>query len=431
MFEPCDLDGLLAPPTKKARRSTPFASFPGVKAAILEDQHLLERWRHDIHMHPELGFEERRTSDLVAKLLAKWGIEVTVGAFGGPTAVIGTLRGKTASHCSIGLRADLDGLPMKEDSDQPYKSANEGAHHGCGHDGHTTMLLGAAKYLAATRNFSGIVHFFFQPNEEATGEFQGPRIEHALGQSGGELMVREGVFKRFPCDQVYAMHNWPGLEAGIVGVKAGALMGSEDNFVITVKGVGGHGAMPNLCVDPLFVGCQVVSALQSIVSRVVDPVDPLVVSVTQFNAGSAFNVTPQQAELRGTIRSFSPDTRAMAKERLKKIAVSTAEAHGASAEVQLFEAFPPTVNDPEKAALAAEVAAKVVGKANVVEPKPTVASEDFSYMLSQCPGCYLWLGNRSARCKSNLHECTYDFNDDVLPLGASIFAELVETLQPA
>ena len=431
MFETCDLDGLLAPPVKKARHTkTPFASYPGVKPAILADRDLMEHWRQDIHMHPELGFEEHRTSDLVAKLLAKWGIEVSVGACGGPTAVIGTLRGKTASDRSIGLRADLDGLPTKEVSDQPYKSVNEGAHHGCGHDGHTTMLLGAAKYLAATRNFSGTVHFFFQPNEEATGEFQGPRVEHALGESGGELMVREGVFERFPCDQIYGMHNWPGLEAGTVGVKAGALMGSEDNFVITVKGVGGHGAMPNLCIDPLLVGCHVVSALQSIVSRVVDPVDPLVVSVTQFNAGSAFNVTPQQAELRGTIRSFAPETRAMAKEKLKKIAETTAEAHGATAEVQIFEAFPPTVNDPEKAAIAAEIAAKVVGKSNVVEPKPTVASEDFSYMLSKRPGCYMWLGNKSTRCKSNLHECTYDFNDDVLPLGASIFAELVETLQP-
>ena len=367
---------------------------------------------------------------MVAKLLASWGIEVAVGTCGGPTAVVGTLKGKTPSERSIGLRADLDALPMREDSSQPYRSSNEGAHHGCGHDGHTSMLLGAAKYLAATRDFSGTVHFFFQPNEEATGEFQGERVEHALGQSGGELMVRQGVFKLFPCDQVYGMHNWPALEAGTVGVKAGALMGSEDNFIVTVTGQGGHGAMPHLCVDPLLIGCHVVSALQSIVSRVADPVDPLVVSVTQFNAGSAFNVTPKTAELRGTIRAFDPATRAMAKDRLASIAKTTAEAHGATAEVQLFEAFPPTINHPEKAALAAQVAAKVVGAANVVEPKPTVASEDFSYMLSERPGCYLWLGNKSAVCTSNLHECTYDFNDDILPIGASLFAELVETLQP-
>ena len=243
-------------------------------------------------------------------------------------------------------------------------------------------------------------------------------------------MVRQGVFDTFPCDQIFGLHSWPALDAGTIGVKAGALMGSEDNFVITVKGKGGHGAMPHLCVDPLLVGCHVVSALQSIVSRVADPVDPLVVSVTQFNAGSAFNVTPQQAEMRGTIRAFDPATRAMAKQRLKSIAEATAQAHGAIAEVQLFEAFPPTLNDPEKAKLAAEVAAKVVGASNVLEPKPTVASEDISYMLRERPGCFIWLGNKSERCKSNLHECTYDFNDDVLPIGASLFVALVEELQP-
>jgi amidohydrolase len=207
-------------------------------------------------------------------------------------------------------------------------------------------------------------------------------------------------------------------------------MGSEDNFVITLSGKGGHGAMPHLCVDPLLVGCHVVTALQSIVSRVADPVDPLVVSVTQFNAGSAFNVTPSTAELRGTIRAFDPETRAMAKQRLQAIAETTAQAHGAVAAVQILEAFPPTVNDAAKAQLAAQVATKIVGAANVVEPKPTVASEDFSYMLRARPGCYIWLGNRSAECASNLHECTYDFNDDVLPIGASIFAALVEELQP-
>ena len=262
LFAPYDLDGLLAPPAKKARRTTPFASLPGVKPEILADYDLMRRWRHDIHMNPELGFEEHRTSDLVAKLLAKWGIEVSKGKFGGPTGVIGTLRGATASERCIGLRADLDGLPMQEVSDSEYKSANVGAHHGCGHDGHTSMLLGAAKYLAETRRFSGTVHFFFQPNEEATGEFQGPRVEHALGQSGGELMVRQGVFDEFPVDQVYGMHNWPALEAGTVGVRAGALMGSEDNFIVTVKGQGGHGAMPHLCVDPLLIGVGIKDRIQ-------------------------------------------------------------------------------------------------------------------------------------------------------------------------
>ncbi len=433
LFDPCDLDGLLKPPVKRARREQwSLSSLPGIKPEILEDHELMTRLRQDVHSHPEIGFEERRTSDLVAKLLRSWGIEVTVGTFGGPTGVVGVLRGRTPSERSIGLRADMDALPTVEASSTAasYKSTN-GYHHGCGHDGHTTMLLGAAKYLAATRNFSGTVHFFFQPNEECTGKFSGPPIEFADGASGAELMVRQGLFDTFPCDQVYGIHNWPGLPAGTVGVKAGALMGSEDNFVITVVGRGGHGAMPHLCVDPLLVGCHIVTALQSIVSRATDPVEPLVVSVTQFHSGSAFNVTPQQAELRGTVRAFDAGTRAMALRRLREVAEATAHAHGARASVEIIAGFPPTINDAGKARIAAGVVAKVVGAANVVEPKPTVASEDFSYMLRERPGCYLWLGNRSERCAANLHECTYDFNDEVMPVGASIFATLVEDLQPA
>jgi amidohydrolase len=230
--------------------------------------------------------------------------------------------------------------------------------------------------------------------------------------------------------QVYGIHNWPALTAGQVGVKAGPLMGSEDNFIIKVHGKGGHGAMPNLCIDPLLVGAHIVTALQSIVSRRADPVDALVCSVTQFNAGSAFNVTPAEAELRGTLRAFDPETRKLAQTQLVAIAQKTAATFGATAEVDLQTAFPPTINDSAKARLAAQVAAEVVGEANVVEPKPTVASEDFAYMLQAKPGCYLWLGNSGPGCTSNLHECTYDFNDDIMPIGASLFAALVERLQP-
>jgi amidohydrolase len=244
-------------------------------------------------------------------------------------------------------------------------------------------------------------------------------------------MVRQGLFDRFPCDQVYGMHNWPALAAGTVGVKAGPLMGSEDNFIITVRGKGGHGAMPHLCVDPLLAGCHIVTALQSIVSRTADPVDALVVSVTQFEAGSAFNVTPSEAVLKGTLRAFDTPTREMAQKRLAEIAQSTAGALGATAEVEIQRAFPPTINDPAKAKVAEVIAARIVGPDNVLTPKATVASEDFAYMLQARPGCYLWLGQSCDRCPAMLHQGAYDFNDDVLPIGASIFVALVEQLQPA
>lgn len=432
-YEVCDLDGSPAPPAaKRARRAKwAHASLPGILPAILGDHELMTRWRRDIHANPELGFEESRTADMVAKLLRRWGVDVSVGAVGGPTAVIGTLRGSTASSNCIGLRADLDALPTQEVSDETessreHTSKNNGVHHGCGHDGHTAMLLGAAKYLAATREFSGTVHFIFQPNEEAVVN----TTKYKEGASGGELMVAQGLFDKFHCDQVYGMHNWPALEAGKVGVRPGAIMGSEDNFIIIVKGKSGHGAMPHLCVDPLLVGCRIVSALQSIVSREADPVDAIVVSVTQFNAGSAFNVTPERAELRGTLRTFCPDVRALARRRIREIAQGVATAFGATIDFELIAGYPPTLNDPTKAKLAAEVASRIVGEENVIEPKPSVASEDFAFLLGARPGCYLWLGNRSQRCTANLHECHYDFNDDVLPIGASIFASLVERLQP-
>jgi amidohydrolase len=425
---PFDLEEMLAPPppSKRAKRWA-HASLPGVNPAILADHELMMRWRQDLHANPELGFEEHRTSSAVASLLENRGVEVHRGVCGGPTSVVGTLRGKYASEQSIGLRADMDALPMQDETSNAHRSTRENKHHGCGHDGHTAMLLGAAKHLAATREFSGVVHFFFQPNEEAVVN----TTLHAEGASGGELMVRQGLFDRFPCDQVYGMHNWPALAAGTVGVKAGPLMGSEDNFIITVRGKGGHGAMPHLCVDPLLAGCHIVTALQSIVSRTADPVDALVVSVTQFEAGSAFNVTPSEAVLKGTLRAFDTPTREMAQKRLAEIAQSTAGALGATAEVEIQRAFPPTINDPAKAKVAEVIAARIVGPDNVLTPKATVASEDFAYMLQARPGCYLWLGQSCDRCPAMLHQGAYDFNDDVLPIGASIFVALVEQLQPA
>jgi hippurate hydrolase len=372
-------------------------------------------WRRDFHAHPELGFEEHRTSAIVAEKLAGWGIEVHRGIAG--TGVVGVLRNGTSGR-SIGLRADMDCLPMTETTGLPHASTTEGRMHACGHDGHTATLLGAAQYLAESRNFDGTVHFLFQPAEEGGG--------------GGRVMVEEGLFDRFPCDSVFALHNDPALKVGQASVVAGTVLAASDRFWITIGGLGGHASRPHQCVDPLFVGAQIVVALQSLVSRAVDPLRSAVVSVTQFIAGSAMNVIPETAELRGTVRTLLPEERDLIEAGMARVVEGVAAAHGASATLRYERGYPPTVNDAERTERAALAAARVLGEPGVIrERPPLMGAEDFSYMLLARPGCFVRLGQAGAAMGGiSVHNPKYDFNDDILPLGASFFASIVEQELP-
>ncbi len=372
----------------------------------------LTEWRRDIHAHPELGFQETRTAGLVAERLESWGVEVHRGI--AKTGVVGVLHGRTgAGGKTIGLRADMDALPMDEANDVPWKSKTAGAFHGCGHDGHTTMLLAAARYLAETRNFEGTVHFIFQPAEE--------------GRGGGRLMVEEGLFDRFPCDEVYALHNWPELPAGQAGVISGPMMAATDQVRIAVSGTGGHAAFPQKCIDPVLIAAQIVVAAQSLVARNADPLDPAVLSLTQIHGGSAFNVIPDQVTLGGTIRTFSPEMRSQMGRRLRDIAEGVAQALGGKADVRVLSGYPPTVNHPGPTERLAAAAEDVLGPGAVVrDMKPCMGAEDFSYMLEKRPGSYLWLGQAGGRSDAMVHNPAYDFNDEILPLGASLLARLAE-----
>ncbi|MBI1206349.1 MAG: amidohydrolase [Azospirillum sp.] len=373
-------------------------------------------WRRDLHAHPEIGFEEVRTSAFVAGKLAEFGIEVHRGL--ARTGVVGVLRGKREGG-AIGLRADMDALPMQEENEFAHASRHPGKMHGCGHDGHTTMLLGAARYLAETRNFAGTVHFIFQPAEEGLG--------------GGRLMVEEGLFESFPCQQVFGMHNWPDMPVGTFGVHSSAVMAAADRFEIVVAGKGGHAAMPHHTIDPVVVAAQIVTALQSLVSRTTDPVDTAVVSITTIHGGTTFNVIPREVVLTGTARAFRPATRDHLEAGIARIAQAIAAAHGAQAAVDYRRCYPPTINHADEANLAARVAAEVVGAGNVsLDPQPSMGAEDFAFMLERKPGCYVWLGQGSGPNSCMVHNPRYDFNDEVLPIGASYWAALVETaLAPA
>jgi len=367
-------------------------------------------WRHDIHAHPELGFEEKRTSDLVAEKLESFGCEVYRGI--GKTGVVGRLKVGTASR-SIGLRADMDALPIHETNAFAYRSRHHGKMHACGHDGHTTMLLGAARYLAETREFDGTVHFIFQPAEEGLG--------------GGDAMVKDGLFARFPCDAIFGMHNRPGLAVGKFSIRPGAMMAGGAYFDIVVTGRGAHGARPESGVDPVLIASHITTALQTIVSRNVKPIDTAVVSVTQIHAGDAYNVIPQQAVMRGTVRAFSNDTLAMIESNMRRIASSVADAFGATAALDFRIVFPPLINDSGETKFIADTAALLVGEENVNRNGSlTMASEDFSFMLNARPGAYIQIGNGDAPGGCEVHNPGYDFNDAVLPLGASLFAALVE-----
>jgi hippurate hydrolase len=370
----------------------------------------LTSWRRDIHAHPELGFEERRTSDLVAKKLAEFGCEVYRGI--GKTGVVGRLRiGKSAR--SVGLRADMDALPIQEANKFDYRSRHDGRMHACGHDGHTTMLLGAARYLAETRDFDGTVHFIFQPAEEGLG--------------GAEAMVGEGVFDRFPCDAIFGMHNAPMLAVGRFATRTGPMMAGGAFFDITVVGRGAHGARPETGIDPVIVGSHIATALQTIVSRNVRPVDTAVVSVTRFQAGDAYNVIPERAVIGGTVRAFDNETLALIERNMRQIATGVAGGFGATAEIDFRIVALPLINDAAEAAFIAETAAELVGVDNVDRNSALVmASEDFSYMLNRLPGAYIRIGNGDEPGGCQVHNPGYDFNDGILPLGASLFARLAE-----
>jgi len=370
----------------------------------------LTAWRRDIHAHPELGFEEQRTSDLVAEKLAGFGIEVHRNI--GKTGLVGRLRTGNSPR-TIGLRADMDCLPILEANQFGHRSQNAGKMHACGHDGHTTMLLGAAKYLAETKNFNGTVHFIFQPAEEGLG--------------GAEAMVKDGLFDRFPCEAIYGMHNRPGLAVGKFQIRAGAMMAGGAFFDIHITGKGSHGARPEAGIDPVVIAAQITTALQTIVARSVRPVDTCVVSVTQIHGGDAYNVIPQTAVLRGTVRCFSAQVMRLVEDRMRALAESIAAGFGAKAELDFRALFPALINHADETDFIADCASEVVGPENINRQGPlTMASEDFSIMLEHVPGAYIQIGNGDGEGACEVHNPGYDFNDAALPLGSALFCHLVE-----
>jgi amidohydrolase len=378
----------------------------------------LQAIRRELHAHPELRFEEQRTADLVARTLTGWGVEVHRGLAG--TGVVGVVRSGKPGR-SVGLRADMDALPIQETNAFSHRSRFDGRMHACGHDGHTTMLLAAARYLAATRDFEGNVVLIFQPAEE--------------GGAGAERMIREGLFERFPCDAVFALHNWPGLAVGQFAVAPGPMLASTNEFEIRVTGRGGHAAMPHLTVDPVLIAVQIVQGLQGIVTRARNPIDPAVLSVTMIHAGDATNVIPDVARIAGTVRTFADSVTDLFEQRIRQVAALTAEAHGAEATVDFQRTYPPTVNHPVQAEFAAGVADSIVGADRVVRNvDPTMGAEDFAFMLRARPGAYLFIGNGDGSHRESghgagpcmLHNASYDFNDELIPIGGTFWVRLAQ-----
>ena len=363
--------------------------------------------RQDLHAHPELGMEEHRTAEIVAKLLESYGIEVHRGI--GGTGVVGVLRSGDGGP-SIGLRADMDALPMEELTNLPYRSRNPGRMHACGHDGHTTMLLGAARYLAETRNFTGTVNFIFQPGEEGCG--------------GALAMLKDGLLERFPCDALYGMHNATGLAVGKYGIGSGPFMAGGAFFDITIEGRGSHGARPEGSIDPVLTACHITTALQSIVARNISPKDTAVVSVTKVVGGDAYNVIPQTATLSGTARFFRKEVGEQIESAMRRVAEGVAAGFGATARLDYRLIFAPTINDPTRSTEMADAAAELVGEAEVDRQRPAVmGSEDFSFMLEKVPGAYIHVGNGPGAAAHNPH---YNFNDEAIPFGAALYARVVE-----
>ena len=386
------------------KEPTPMKLIPEIEA--IRDE--LTAIRRDLHAHPEIGFQETRTSGVVAAARERWGCEVHRNI--GGTGVVGVIRGDAGGR-RIGLRADMDALPMDEATGLAYASQHDGAFHGCGHDGHTTMLLGAAHYLAATRRFAGDVVLIFQPAEEGLG--------------GARRMIVDGLFERFPCDEIYALHNWPGAPLGRISLTKGVAMAAADTFDIKINGKGAHGAQPHHAVDSLIVATTIAQALQTIVSRNVDPIKAAIVSITQIHAGSAYNVIPDSAFLGGTIRTFDEDVRKLIESRIRSLATSIAHGFGAQAQVFVEPRFSLLRNSPREAQAAMEIAESIVGaELTAYDAEPKTGSEDFAEMLALVPGAYLMLGQGEG---PSLHNPSYDFNDAATPIGASLLARIVET----
>jgi hippurate hydrolase len=394
------------------------AALRGPLAAILPHHEGLTEFRRDLHANPEIGFQEHRTAALVAERLQSFGVEVHTGI--GRTGVVGVIRGRgERSSRSIGLRADMDALPLVEENDFAHCSTRRGLMHGCGHDGHVTILLGAARYLAETRDFDGTVYVIFQPGEE--------------GFAGAKAMIEDGLFRHFPADEVYALHNWPALPPGCIGLNEGPMMAAADRVEINVSGRGGHGAHPHLTVDPVVAAAHIIIAAQSIVARNVAPLDNAVLSLCAVETGNinAFSVVPREARIAGTVRTFRADVQELVEERLTELVESTARALGAEGRTMYERIYPATINHAEQARFAGDVAERLVGADNVVRDlAPSMGAEDFAFMLQEKPGAYVRLGQGGSKAGGFLHSSRYDFNDAVIPLGAAFFAALAEHRLP-
>ncbi len=374
----------------------------------------MKTWRQDLHRIPEIGLEEYQTSKYIKSKLSEFNIDFKDGYAN--TGIVAYIKGsKSSSDKSIGLRADFDALPMPEKNSFDHKSTNEGMMHACGHDGHTSMLLGAAKYLSENNDFDGNVYFIFQPGEE--------------GFAGGQKMIEDGMFDDFKIDEVYALHNWPELPIGTIGVNNGPMMAAVDEFDIIVNGKGGHAAIPQLAIDPVVIASQIVLSIQTIISRSTDPVDKALISITKINGGTAYNVIDDSVKLGGTIRTFKPETRSFIEKKINQIASGIAKANGAEAKIEfhLTNKYPPTINSKKESEFAANVAKKIFGDAKVnTEIDPSMGGEDFSYLLEKKPGSYLYIGQGDENHKAHLHTTKYDFNDNLLPIGVNYWVELVK-----
>ena len=385
--------------------------------SILADAAAITAIRRDIHAHPELCFQEHRTADVIAKALTDWGIPIHRGL--GKTGVVGIVSNGNSSR-AVGLRADIDALPMTEHNTFAHASTHPGRMHACGHDGHTAMLLAAARHFARHRNFDGTVYLIFQPAEE--------------GGAGAREMMRDGLFEKFPMEAVFGAHNWPGLKVGQFALKSGPVMASSNEFRITIRGKGSHAALPHNGIDPVPVACQMVQAFQTIITRNRRPVDPGVISVTMIHAGEATNVVPDACELQGTVRTFSLELIDLIEQRMRAIAEHTCAAFGAQCEFEFRRNYPPTINHPAETEFARRVLGQVVGPDNVHEYEPTMGSEDFSFFLQEKPGCYFVIGNGDGSHREGghglgpcmLHNPSYDFNDELIPLGATAWVRIAE-----